>query len=300
MRFALLREPLFQFLVLGGALFGLFHLVDGRKAERPARIVISSARIANLADGFARTWQRPPSTEELQGLVDDYVRDEVFYREGRAAGLDRDDVIIRRRVRQKMEFSAEDATVPEPSDAQLAAYLEANPERFKSEDHFTFRQIFLSATRRATTIDGDSKRVANALTGADAAIDATALGDAFLLGEEFQAVSPQEVASVFGDGFAKRISVMEPGRWQGPVPSSFGQHFVYISERIPGGVLPLDAVRQAVRREWSNARRLEAEQKLYASLRERYEIVVEMPPARSAQIDGAAQIDRSTQIQTSR
>jgi hypothetical protein len=108
------------------------------------------------------------------------------------------------------------------------------------------------------------------------------------------------VASVFGDGFAKRISVMEPGRWQGPVPSSFGQHFVYISERIPGGVPPLDAVRQAVRREWSNARRLEAEQKLYASLRERYEIVVEMPPARSAQIDGAAQIDRSTQIQTSR
>ena len=279
------REPLFQFLVLGTALFGLFHLVGGKKAEAPERIVVSSARIASLAEGFARTWQRPPGKEELQGLVDDYIRDEVFYREGRAAGLDRDDVIIRRRVRQKMEFSAEDASVAEPSEAQLAAYLEANPERFKSEDHFTFRQIFLSATRRATTIDGDSKRVANALTGADAAIDATALGDAFLLGEEFQAVSPQEVASVFGDGFAKRISVMEPGRWQGPVPSSFGQHFVYISERIPGGVPPLDAVRQAVRREWSNARRLEAEQKLYASLRERYEIVVEMPPARSAQIE---------------
>ena len=285
MRFALLREPLFQFLVLGAALFGLFHFVDGRKADAPARIVISAARIANLADGFARTWQRPPGTEELQGLVDDYIRDEVFYREGRAAGLDRDDVIIRRRVRQKMEFSAEDASVPEPSEAQLAAYLEANPERFKSEDHLTFHQVFLSATRRAATIDDDSKRVASALTGADAAIDATALGDAFLLGEEFQAVSPKEVAGIFGDGFAKRISVMEPGRWQGPVPSSFGQHFVYISERIPGGVPPLDAVRQAVRREWSNARRLEAEQKLYASLRERYEIVVEMPPARSAQIE---------------
>src|SRR6202142_3133317 len=285
LKLTLLREPLFQFLVLGAALFGLFHLVGNKKADPPERIVVSSARIDNLADGFARTWRRPPSKEELQGLVDDYIRDEVFYREGRAAGLDRDDVIIRRRVRQKMEYFAEDASVPEPSEAQLAAYLAANPERFKSEDHFTFRQIFLSATRRATTIDGDSKRVANALTGADAAIDATALGDAFLLGEEFQAVSPQEVASVFGDGFAKRISVMEPGRWQGPVPSSFGQHFVYISERIPGGVPPLDAVRQAVRREWSNARRLEAEQKLYASLRERYEIVVEIPPARSVQIE---------------
>jgi hypothetical protein len=285
LKFALLKEPLFQFLVLGAALFGLFHLVDSRKADAPERIVVSSARIANLADGFTRTWQRPPGAEELQGLVDDYIRDEVFYREGRAAGLDRDDVIIRRRVRQKMEFSAEDASVPEPSEAQLAAYLEANPERFRTDDRLTFRQVFLSATRRAATIDSDSRQVANALAGADAEADAAALGDPFLLGEEFRAVSPNEAASVFGDGFAKRIFTIEPGRWQGPIASSFGQHFVFISERMPGSLPPLDAVRQAVLREWSNARRLEAEQKLYASLRERYEIVVEMPPAKSAQFE---------------
>jgi hypothetical protein len=286
LKFTLLREPLFQFVVLGAALFGLFHLVDSRKAETPERIVISSARIANLADGFARTWQRPPGTEELQGLIDDYIRDEVFYREGRAAGLDRDDVIIRRRVRQKMEFSAEGASSPVPTEAQLAAYLEANPERFRAEDRLTFHQVFLSTTRRAVTIDRDSQHVADTLAHADAAVDTTALGDPFALGEEFQAMSPNEVASVFGDGFARRIAGMEPGRWQGPIASSFGQHFVYINERIPGGLPPLDAVRPAVRREWSNARRLEAEQKLYASLRERYEIVVEAPPpARSAQIE---------------
>ena len=285
MKFALLREPLFQFLVLGTALFGLFHLIDKKKAEAPERIVISSARIANLADGFARTWQRPPSGEELQGLVDDYIRDEVFYREGRAAGLDRDDVIIRRRVRQKMEFFAEDASIPEPTDDQLAAYLQSNPERFKTEGRLTFRQVFLSATRRTETIDRDSKQVATALASADAAVDTTTLGDPFLLGEEFKALSQHEMAGVFGDGFAKRLSAMEPGRWQGPVSSSFGQHFVYISERISGSLPPLDAVREAVRREWSNARRLEAEQKLYASLRQRYEIVVETPPSKSAQVE---------------
>jgi hypothetical protein len=281
----LLREPLFQFLVLGAALFGLFHLVDGKKTETPDRIVISSARIANLADGFARTWRRPPGTEELQGLVDDYIRDEVFYREGRAAGLDRDDVIIRRRVRQKMEFFADDASVPEPSEAQLAAYLGANPERFRTEDHLTFHQVFLSAARRAATIDRDSQQVADTLAHAGAAVDTTSLGDPFLLGEEFQAMSQSELTSVFGDGFAKHISVMDQGRWEGPIPSSFGQHFIYISERIQGVLPPLDAVRPAVRREWSNARQLEAQQKLYASLRERYEIVVEMPPAQSAQVD---------------
>jgi PPIC-type PPIASE domain len=286
LRFALLREPLLQFLVLGAALFGLFHLVDSKKAETPDRIVISSARIANLADGFARTWQRPPSTEELQGLVDDYIRDEVFYREGRAAGLDRDDVIIRRRVRQKMEFFAEDASVPEPSEAQLAAYLEANPGRFRTEDHFSFHQVFLSVTRRATTIDSDSQHVADALARAETGVDTTALGDPFLLGDEFKALSQSAVAGIFGDSFAKSISVMKPGRWQGPIASSFGQHFVYLSERIPGSLPPPDTVREAVRREWSNAHRIEAEQKLYGLLRQRYEIVVEAPPpAKSAQIE---------------
>jgi hypothetical protein len=282
---ALLREPLLQFIVLGAALFGLFHLVDKEKAEAPARIVISSARIANLADGFARTWRRPPGKEELQGLVDDYIRDEVFYREGRAAGLDRDDVIIRRRVRQKMEFLAEDISAPEPSEDQLAAYLRANPERFRTEDRLTFQQVFLSAARRGRAIDDDSKQVANALDRGEAAVDKTALGDPFLLGEEFQAVSQSEVASLFGESFAKQISVMEPGRWQGPISSSFGQHFVNIGERISGILPPLDAVRETVRREWSNARRLEAERKLYGSLRERYEIVVETQPAKSAQIE---------------
>jgi hypothetical protein len=285
LKLGLLREPLLQFLVLGAALFGLFHLVDRNKADTPTRIVISSARIANLADGFARTWQRQPGKEELQGLIDDYIRDEVFYREGRAAGLDRDDVIIRRRVRQKMEFFAEDSSALEPGEQQLADYLASNSERFRTEDRVTFRQIFLSATGRADTIDNDSKHIASVLAGADATVDTTALGDPFLLGEDFHAVSQSDAAGVFGDGFAKRIATLEKRRWQGPISSSFGQHFVYIIERIPGNLPPLDAVREAVRREWSNARRLEAEQKLYGSLRERYEIVVEAPPSKSAQAE---------------
>jgi hypothetical protein len=100
----LLREPLLQFLALGAMLFALHGLVGKPSAEAPEKIVVSASHVANLADGFARTWRRQPSEKELQGLIDDYIRDEVFYREGRVAGLDRDDAIIRRRVRQKMEF----------------------------------------------------------------------------------------------------------------------------------------------------------------------------------------------------
>ena len=278
----LLKEPLLQFLALGAMLFALFGFVGKRSADAPEKIVVSASRIANLGDGFVRTWRRRPSGQELQGLIEDYVRDEVFYREGRAAGLDRDDVIIRRRVRQKMEFLAEDMSVPEPSDEQLLAYLASNPERFRAEDQITFHQVFLSAMRRANTIEKDSEQLATVLARADAAVDTTALGDPFLLGEQFRGVSPNKVTSIFGEDFAKRIAAMETGRWHGPVSSGFGQHFVFISERVSGGLPSLDAVRPAVRREWANARRLEAEQKLYASLRGRYEIVVEAPPAKAA------------------
>ena len=111
-----LREPLLHFLVLGAALFGLFSMVDKKDAEAPAKVIISASRVATLADRFVRTWRRPPTEQELQGLVEEYIRDEIFYREGRAAGLDRDDFVIRRRVRQKMEFLAEDMAAAEPSD----------------------------------------------------------------------------------------------------------------------------------------------------------------------------------------
>ena len=279
----LLREPLLQFLALGAMLFALYGLAGKRSAEAPEKIVVSASRVANLGDGFARTWRRLPNEQELQGLIEDYIRDEVFYREGRAAGLDRDDVIIRRRVRQKMEFLADDMSVPEPSDEQLAAYLASNPERFRAEDQLTFHQVFLSATRRANTIDSDSKQIASILARADGAVDATVLGDPFLLGEEFRNVSPSKVTSIFGESFAKQISVVEKGRWQGPISSGFGQHFVFISEWVSGNLPPLDAVRPVVHREWANARRLEAEQKLYASLRNRYEIVVEEPRAKAAE-----------------
>ena len=290
MNLPLLREPLLQFLVLGAALFGLFSIVDKKDANNaPVKIVISTARVANLADGFTRTWRRLPTQQELQALVENDIRDEVFYREGKAAGLDRDDIVIRRRVRQKMEFIAEDIVGEEPTAEQLAAYVTSHPERFKVEDRLTFRHVFLSATERSSTITGDVKQIADVLAHADAAVDTAALGDPFLLGEEFNRVLQSEVARTFGESFARQLSVFEQGRWQGPISSSFGQHFVFVNERAQGGLPAFDTVRQAVHREWANARRGEAVQKLYRTLRERYEIVVEPPPATATALVGTGQ-----------
>lgn len=271
-----------HFLVLGAALFGAFSMVEKKDAEAPTKVVISASRIATLADRFSRTWRRPPNDEELQGLVEDYIRDEIFYREGRAAGLDRDDFVIRRRVRQKMEFLAEDMAAAEPSDEQLAAYLASNPERFRTEDRLTFHHIFLSATRRGNALDSDTKKIAETLVHASAPVDTATIGDPFLLGEAFREMSRSDIARTLGESFADQLSAVAPGRWQGPIASSFGTHFVFVDERVKGSLPQLGAVRDIVQREWQNARQSEAEQKLYRSLRERYQIVVEMPPKDAA------------------
>ena len=265
----LLREPLLHFLVLGAALFGLFGLVGKKDAEAPATIVISAERVTNLANRFARTWRRPPTAQELHGLVEDEIRDEVFYREGKAAGLDRDDFLIRRRVRQKMEFLAEDIAAADPSDDQLAAYLASNPERFRTEDRLTFQHVFLSASRRGEALEGDAKQIAATLVSTNGTADAAAIGDPFLLGETFRQMQHSDVARTFGEGFAKRLSVADIGRWQGPVVSSFGAHFIFVDERTKGSLPPLDTVRETVQREWLNAQRVEAEGKLYRTLRDR-------------------------------
>ena len=277
----LLREPLLHLLVLGAALFGLYGLI-GKKEAEPAKIVVSAAQIENLADGFARTWQRPPVAEELLGLIEGRIREEVFYREGKVLGLDRDDPVIRRRVRQKMEFLAEDMAAADPSEEQLTAYLASNPERFRTEDRLTFQHVFLSASRRGEALEGDAKQIAATLVHANAPVDAATIGDPFLLGETFRQMPQSDVARMFGERFAKRLSAAEPGRWQGPIPSSFGAHFIFVEERTKGSLPPLDSVREAVQREWLNARRVEAEEKLYRTLRDRYEIVVETAPKAAA------------------
>ena len=244
MNLPLLREPLLQFLVLGAALFGLFSIVDKKEANNaPAKIVISTARMANLADSFTRTWRRPPTEQELQDLVENYIRDEVFYREGKAAGLDRDDIVIRRRVRQKMEFIAEDMVGAEPTDGTTCRLSCVSSRAVRGRGSSDIPPCIFKRNETASTIEGDVKQIADVLAHADAAVDTAVLGDPFLLGEEFNGVLQSEVARTFGEGFAKQLSVLEQGRWQGPISSSFGQHFVFVNERAQGGLphsMPFD------------------------------------------------------------
>jgi hypothetical protein len=126
------REPLVHFLAIGGALFAAYALFGSRTGGAPGTIVVTHAQIGSITAEFTRTWLRPPTTEELEELIQDRIREEVYCREAIALGLDKDDAVIRRRLRQKLEFVSED-TAPdvEPTEEDMHAYLKSHPDSFR-------------------------------------------------------------------------------------------------------------------------------------------------------------------------
>jgi hypothetical protein len=274
-----LREPLWHFLLLGAAVFAAFHWMSGDAGTEPRHIVVTQGQIENFATAFARSWRRPPTAEELDGLIRDYIREEVAVREAVALGLDRDDAVIRRQLRQKLEFVSEDlAALAQPTEAELRAYLEQHADAFRTVPRFTFTQVYLNPQRRGADLARDAARLLTVLDHASDNVDVSALGDPFLLGHTFNALSGRDIVKLFGDEFAANLGELAPGRWQGPMESGYGAHLVLISDRTPGRSPELAEVRDAVRREWTNARRVETQEKFYQALLQRYTVTVERPP----------------------
>lgn len=269
------REPILHFLLIGGLLFFVYGRLN--PADPAAeRIVVSQALVADLSSQYQARWMRPASEQELAGLVESYVRDEILYREGLALGLDRDDPVIKRRVRQKLEVVAEEQLARDaPSDADLAAYLAKNAGRFSRPGAVSFEQIFFAAATPAAQVE--TARAA-ALRGADPA----RLGQPTMLPGSAQNAPLDLAARDFGREFATELERLPLDEWAGPVQSAFGQHLVRVTARTPALTPPLAEVRAAVAREWENERRMASLAENYKALRSRYEVVIEAAPEPSA------------------
>lgn len=273
---AVLREPVVLFLAAGAGLFLVWTAKGDRTPATSEQIFVGAATIQTLAENWTRVRLRPPTAEELAGLVDDHVREEVYYREALALGLDRDDTIIRRRLRQKLEFlSADLGGLAQPSDEQLRQYLAEHPDPFRRETRLTWTHVFLSPRRAGAAGPDAVQRLLVALNGPGGGRVAQEAGDPFLLPFDFDAVATADVARLFGDAFAGALATLEPGRWQGPIASGYGAHLVLVRQRVPGSVPALEEVRDAVRREWQSQARRDANEAVYQKLRGRYRVVLE-------------------------
>lgn len=286
------KEPLLHFVLAGAVLFLVFRttqpdVID--TGDRSREIVITEGRINQLVEVFQRTWQRPPAARELQGLVDDFVREEIYYREAIALGLDRDDTVIRRRMRQKLEFLSNDLADPgDPGDAVLQAWYDENTEAYREPPRYTLRQVYLDPEKH-----DDFETAAKALRDrlselpADVADERLSeLGDGLvLISPSFRNESGARLARDLGADFAAALGDLPTGEWAGPVRSAFGFHLVRIDEKIAGRQPELSEVRDAILRDWNSEQRELGNDRLYESLFHRYTVTFENADGTRRQVD---------------
>ena len=266
------REPLLHFLLIGAALFLYFNLVGGvSEAPDTKRIVVSSGQVEQLVANFERTWSRPPKPQELDAMVESHVREEVFYREALAMGLDQNDPMVRRRMRMKLEFMLEDLSGQDASDEVLSEFLKRNPDGFRDEVQLTLRQVYLNPDQRPD-LENDAGLLLSRLNDGSAP---DAIGDHTLAPRTYELAPQSEIARDFGDEFARQVASLPVGDWSGPVYSPFGAHLVKVEVRIDARLPELAEIRDEVLREYLAEKREQQKNLAYGKLREGYEVTVE-------------------------
>jgi hypothetical protein len=276
---SLFKEPLVHFVLIGAALFALSAVFGGDEAERDEVIRITAGDIDRLAALWSMQYRRPPAEDEMAGLIENHVREEILNREARLLGLDRDDTIIRRRLAQKMEFLTEDlASMATPTEEQIAAYFEQNRNRYEIPAAATFAHIYFNTDRRGEERAEDAAR---ALRDSLNALDPTPhtaerSGDVISLQHVYAARTKRDVTGLFGqNAFTETVFGAKPGEWTGPVASGYGLHIIYIHERSEPVAPGLDEVRDRVEIDYMSDRRRRANDIMFAELLKKYTVVIE-------------------------
>jgi peptidyl-prolyl cis-trans isomerase C len=285
-----LREPLLHFLVIGAALFAAYAALnrDPNDKKDQRRIVVtendlSQMTIATLAQG------RPaPTIEQMRSLLEAKIREEVLYREALAMGLDKDDIIVKRRMLQKMDFLAEDLSdLREPSREELQAWFRNNAQRFAYPPRISFRHLYFSFDKHGAKTAEAAATALKQIAGKPAdSPEAAALADPFMFRDYYADRSPGQVGSEFGGKFERSLFDLKPGSWLGPLESGFGWHLVFVDSLTPGRIPEFAEVESEVKSEWIKDQRAEFKRKAYEAMKARYEIVLPTERAIEAATSG--------------
>ena len=278
-----MREPLVHFIVAGFALFVVYALLHPERfaADTSRRIELTATDVGTVELAFIARWQRPPTPTELRGLLASEVRNEILSREAIALGLDKDDVIVKRRLAQKMEFLADDTSgLRDPTPAELRAWFDQHKSEFAPAPRITFRHVFFSSDHRGASAQGAARK---ALTSVSSRREAAPHGDPFMYQDYYAGQTEVQVAQVFGSDFAKTLFSAPTQRWSGPFASGLGWHIVWAEELSRGEVQSYEEVEADVRERWMFEQRDAAKRAGFEAMLARYEVVL---PSKEA-VDGA-------------
>ena len=278
-----IREPLLHFLLIGAALFGLYRWLNPLTTQpaSESRIEVTEDDVRQMDDYWMGQWHRHPSADEWRSLIDHKIREDILYREAIAMGLDQGDTIVRRRMAQKMDFLMEDvAALHNPGREELKAWFEKNTERFAFPPRFTFHHLYFSPDKRGPTTRQDATRALGKLASQDGGHVPADLADPFIFQSDYGDRTPEQIAGVFGGDFARALSGLKAGSWQGPIESGLGWHLVWIESVTPSRFPAYEEVEADVKTQWVSDQRAEVKRRAFETMKSHYVIV--MPPGQTS------------------
>jgi peptidyl-prolyl cis-trans isomerase C len=280
----LLNEPLLQFLVIGLLLFVGYQVLNrgSDAAAQSNRIELSEDDLRQMSIAWLAQGRPAPTAQQMQSLVELRVREEILYREAVALGLDKGDTIVKRRLAQKMEFLTEDVSaIKEPTVEELKVWFKSNANSFALSPRVSFRHLYFSPDQRGEASHGSAEQALLQLVGKSGEWPgAAALADPFMFQDFYGDRSYDDVAKLFGPGFAKALFEVKPGVWQGPIESGYGWHLVWADAIAPARVPSFEEIEPEVRSAWLTYERAELKRKAFDAIRSRY--VVSLPQEQPA------------------
>jgi len=274
----LLREPLLHFMVIGAAIYLLYGVfAEPALEETDKTIVVSAGEIEWMQTSWHKRWNRPPTDKEMYGLIQQYIKETVLYREALTMGLNQHDQVIRRRLAQKLEFLAKDlVAMTPPTEEELQAYFAEHQDRYQEPARYTFTQVFIDPDKHGdATLAYAEKTKATLIAQGDAIENAGELGDDLMLQNYYPEKDSIEIQKNFGSGFTESLLELSPGQWHGPVLSGYGVHLVYVSNISEPPAPVFAEVSERVTEDWKTEKGEELNEQFYANLRDRYTIVIE-------------------------
>ena len=274
------RHPAVHVLLLGLAVAAAILIAKGPPTgDEARRVVVTGADVMQLRAGFMRTWQREPPAVELRGEIEKHIRQEVLYREALARGYDRDDVVVRRAMQQKMEFlAASQAMRVPPTEEEIEAFFSLRQERYRQPAVVDLAQVYISLDTRGDSADGYALDLLEQIRIDDPdRTELEAWGDPIMLPSYGSGLTEQDLRSTFGEDFAAAVLEVSPGMWQGPVRSGYGLHLVKVVQRQDSRIPEWREVAPRVVNDMEFEARAAAREQLYQEIAQTYTILLDGP-----------------------
>ncbi len=270
----ILKEPFLHFILIGAAMFLLYGMVN-KNTDSKNTIIINDFDVSSIISKWEMQWKRPPTEKELQKLINLNIKQEVFYQEALKMNLDHNDEIIKRRLAQKMQFLSNDiAAMREPTNEELQDYFQKHKEKYLTPTSYSLYQITFSPDKREDNFK-DAEETLKQFPNASFE-EMNGKGDNLPFSYFFTDINADELGLQLGSKFSEALQDLETDKWLGPIPSGFGYHLVYITNKTEPQLPPFESIKKAVLRDFDYDNQQEVDEAIYQELKKNYDIEIDI------------------------